>query len=161
MENSSNNIDFRKRLTYREVEFSDCNLLFEWTNDPDVRLNSHNKEPVHYENHVTWLKNKLASSDSWLYIFSIEDEPVAILRLDKRDDDVLISYSVTSEFRGKGIGKEIIFILPKLIKDEGIQCNDIIAEVFKTNGASNKIFTSARYIKREEENIFVYTRVLK
>jgi len=160
LENSSNNINFRKRLTYREVEFSDCNLLFEWTNDPDVRLNSHNKESVHYENHVTWLKNKLASSDSWLYIFLLDDVPVSILRLDKQDEAILISYSVTSEFRGKGIGKEIISRLPTVIKNNSIQCNKIIAEVFKTNDASNKIFKSAGYTKKEEENIFIYTRVL-
>ena len=72
------------QLSYRRVVSNDCDLLFEWANDQQTRENSHNKEPVIYENHVIWLDKKLAASDSWMFIFLLDNQPVAVLRLDKK-----------------------------------------------------------------------------
>ena len=47
-------------------------------------------------------------------------------------------------------------MLPEIIKYENIGCEKIIAEVFKTNIASNKIFLSAGYQKRDRNEMSIY-----
>ncbi len=44
-----------------------------------------------------------------------------------------------------------------MIKKERIACNKLIAEVFRTNIASNKIFTNAGYQIQEKDDLNVYT----
>ncbi len=34
---------------------NDCSLIYNLSNDPLVRSNSFNSEPIFYENHVRWL----------------------------------------------------------------------------------------------------------
>jgi methionyl-tRNA formyltransferase len=144
------------QLSVRRAGFGDCALLFKWANDPLTRENAHNKEPIQYENHVAWLRNKLDSLDNWIFIVLGDNLPVALLRLDKKENDVLLTYSVAPESRGKGIGKEAISMLPEIIKKENIQCHRIIADVYKTNTASNKIFLSAGYHMKENGYLNVF-----
>ena len=43
-------------MQIRQVENTseDCNLIYNLSNDPLVRANSFNSEPIIYENHVKW-----------------------------------------------------------------------------------------------------------
>jgi MoaA/NifB/PqqE/SkfB family radical SAM enzyme len=93
-----------------------------------------------------------------MHIFILGGQPVAVLRLDKVDNSILVSYSVATEHRGKGIGREIVIMLPEIIRNENIECEKVIAEVFKTNVASNRIFTSANYQKQENDTLHIYSK---
>jgi len=46
-------------LKLREVSDKDCMLIWEWSNNPDVRAVSFSQEPIPYEDHVKWFKSKL------------------------------------------------------------------------------------------------------
>ena len=43
-------------MQIRQVEKTseDCSLIYNLSNDPLVRINSFNSEPIFYENHVRW-----------------------------------------------------------------------------------------------------------
>lgn len=146
------------KLSYRKATFDDCDTLFAWANDPLTRENAHNKKPILYEEHVEWLKNKLYSTDDKIFIVIDDALPVALLRLDGKENDTLLTYSVAPELRGKGIGKAVISMVPDIIKKERIRCGKIIADVYETNIASNKIFLNAGYEKQEKGGLNTFVK---
>jgi len=145
-------------LSYRRATFDDCDLLFTWANDVTVRNNAHNNEPINYDSHITWLKSKLNSPDSWIFILLKNGISVALLRLDKKENDVLLTYSVAPKYRRKGIALEVINMLPDIIKKEEIQCENIIADVYKTNIASIKIFQKTGFEKHDNKTFYTFKR---
>jgi RimJ/RimL family protein N-acetyltransferase len=147
----------QNKLSYRKATFNDCDTLYAWANDPHTRENAHNKEPILYENHVEWFRNKLNSADDCVFIVTDNTLPVALLRLDKKGDDMLLSYTVAPECRGKGIGGTAISMLPGIIKIENVQCKRIIADVYKTNIASCKIFINAGYQVQDNGDLYSFT----
>lgn len=69
---------------------------------------------------------------------------------------MLVSYSVARESRRKGLGKEIVCMIPKIIENENIPGDKIIAEVLIENEASNKIFNFAGHDKHQPCLIFCF-----
>ncbi len=145
------------KLFCRAATFEDRDLLFAWANDPQTRENAHNKEPIRYDTHVAWLKEKLASPDSWIFLILNENTPVGLLRLDGKEPDVILSYTVAPEWRGKGIGTKMIAMLPDIVQDEKIPCQKIVADVYKHNIASAKIFQNAGYEMHEKDRCYIFT----
>ena len=155
---STNQSPFSNEMFYRRATADDCDMLFAWANDPLTRENSHNKAPIQYEAHVQWLQSKLDSPDCWIFLVIKDNMPVALLRLDKKENDVLLAYSVAPECRGKGIGTEAIAMLPAIIKNENIQCERIVADVYKSNIASIKIFLNAGYQRHENDEYYTFIK---
>jgi len=55
-------------LKLREVSDKDCMLIWECSNDPDVRAVSFSQEPIPYKDHVKWFKSKLNDMGCYFYI---------------------------------------------------------------------------------------------
>lgn len=55
-------------LSLRKVIYEDYYLLFEWTNDEEVRKNSFSYDKVDIDTHKLWLKNKLQDENTQLYL---------------------------------------------------------------------------------------------
>lgn len=129
----------------RKAIRDDMDLLFKWANDPVVRSNSFNTDPILYENHVTWFKRIMEDPTVLQFIMMDDDIPVGQIRLTVKGNEAEIGYSVGSEFRGKGYGHKVL----QLIADEvqknhpGIKC--LIAKVKPENTASNRLFESEGY----------------
>lgn len=121
-------------MTYRLAEPSDAKLYFDWANDPEVRKNAHNTEPIIWENHLKWFINRL-NSGTFMLVFFEGSEPVAQIRVDHGDIDL----SVDAKHRGKGIATEMLMVLKKL------QTKNIKGEVKKSNIASNRAFEKAGF----------------
>lgn len=130
----------------------DCNLLFQWANDREVRLNSFNSEPIEYDEHIKWFNNKLQSKDSIIYIFKVYNENVGLIRLDKiQNNTYLINYSIAKEHRGKGYA----IVLLNTIKQK-YKSSLLIGKVKKENTASIKAFIKSEYIIKEELDMYVF-----
>jgi len=41
-----------------EAASKDAELIYNWANDPEVRNNAVNNEPIIYENHLEWFNKK-------------------------------------------------------------------------------------------------------
>ena len=52
-----------KELQLRQLRETDCQLLFSWANDPDVRSASFHSAPVQWEEHRQWFKQKLLAQN--------------------------------------------------------------------------------------------------
>ena len=134
-------------LSFRPVEKSDLELLFNWANDETTRRNSYSKNPIRYEDHVRWFNNRFNSESFYCYIFSDENGSIiGQVRIEKDESNITatISVSIDKAHRGKGYSTEML----QKASDAFIVNNpgySIRAFIFKENDASFKSFMKAGY----------------
>ncbi len=140
------------KLSLREAVIKDAELLFNWANEINVRTNSINQEPVIWENHLKWFTKKLNDSETKILILTFEDILLGQIRIDLIDNFWNIDYSIDYQFRGKGLGKDIVRLLLNKYEDYKFK-----ATVKKKNKASLKVFTNLGFKKEENESdVFEY-----
>jgi len=145
----------------RNATIDDAKLLFDWTNDDDVRATAVVKKNIEWDEHINWLTNKLQSNQSYIYILTNDkNENIGVIRFEKANDAFIISYSIDKLHRGKGMGYLILQLgIEKILKNKP-QCK-FVASVQTDNIASNKIFEKLGFrlertevIKEHTFNIF-------
>ena len=129
----------------RTAEKDDMDLLFKWANDPVVRNNSFNTEPIPYEKHIMWFNKMMDDTSVLQFILMDEDIPVGQIRLNVEGDKAEIGYSIGSEFRGKGYGHKILKLIGDTIKNNYPEIVTLIAKVKPENKASNTLFIKEGY----------------
>lgn len=95
-------------LNLREATKEDTMLLFEWANDPDVRKNSFNPNPITIENHKIWYNAVLEDEQTLLYIAEADAKPVAHIRFNISTGKAMISYLIDADYRGQGLGLHLL-----------------------------------------------------
>lgn len=134
-------------LNFRKAINNDAELIYNWANDPDVRINAVNKEPITYKNHLIWFAKKLKSEETIIFIAYLEDTPVGQIRFDKNLTDWQIDYMIDYKYRGKGLGKEIILEGMKKMK-EIFKINLKFTAFVKVNNiASISVFRNLNYVQ--------------
>jgi UDP-2,4-diacetamido-2,4,6-trideoxy-beta-L-altropyranose hydrolase len=109
-------------LSIREALPEDCGQVWLLSNNRGVRENSFNSEPISFENHILWYKEKLVSPDVAFYVSDLHGVVGGQVRYDRKNDAAEISFSVAPAFRGRGLGKA-------LIKDTiGQACNKLMVD---------------------------------
>ena len=139
----------------KPADIGDCDILFEWANDPETRRQSFNSNPIAYEDHVSWFNSKLQSPDSRIFILYSDDSPCGTIRLDRINDSssFLISYNIAPQARGRGLGKEILRLAFKEVSTPSA----LVAFVKPENIASRHCFESLGFRRSEEsENEIKY-----
>ena len=130
----------------RKVENSDIDLLYEWANDPTVRKNSFNTEPIPYEKHTTWFSQMMEDETVLQFVLMKKDTPIGQIRLNIEGDAAEIGYSIAKEYRGQGFGHIILRLVKDLITEKHPAIQRIIAKVKPENIASNKLFQTEGYV---------------
>lgn len=138
-------------LSHRRPTIDDAKLYFDWTNDPEVRANSHNTEPITWENHIKWFTKKI-NSDSLMLVFSDETGPVGQVRIDWEEWFGLISISIDKNSRGKRYATKMIMMACK-VAVRTTKHSVVVAEIKGFNKASHSAFTSARFGLSSHEQI--------
>jgi UDP-2,4-diacetamido-2,4,6-trideoxy-beta-L-altropyranose hydrolase len=138
-------------MILRPATSSDCDQYFEWANDPEVRANSFNQEPIQYDVHVRWFYRKLDfKNQMWVLTKSISNTthfadtgcececdhiPIGQIRLQQEQDHTEIHYSIAKEHRGQGNGRRMIQMALFEVKTW-----PVVAQVKQINRASRAIF---------------------
>jgi RimJ/RimL family protein N-acetyltransferase len=141
-------------MLLRKVTIDDWKILLNWRNDLETRKNSHKIELVQETSHKKWLNSILGNENSQLFIAIDNGIPVGTVRADfeKLNNQFELSWTISPDFRGKGIGK----IMVKLLVEK-LQAN-FRAEIKKGNIASVKI---AEYVgmtfKQEANGVLHYS----
>ena len=130
---------------------TDIQLYYDWANDPVVRANSLNSEPIPYENHVNWFTKRLHSENAHLLILVNSTEKIGQIRLEKEGDLWNINYSIATEFRGKGLGKKIVELVLDLFPEY-----HFLARVQNSNYASLKVFETLKFKRVIDEEIVIF-----
>lgn len=95
-------------LALRRAELSDSELLLRWRNDPETRRSSIQTGEVSQAEHDGWFRKSLSSPDREIYVAERGSVPVGTVRLDRREKGWELSWTVAPEFRGRGIGKQLV-----------------------------------------------------
>jgi UDP-2,4-diacetamido-2,4,6-trideoxy-beta-L-altropyranose hydrolase len=97
-------------LRLRTVRPEDCQLLWVWANDPEVRAASFGGEPIPWEDHVNWFYRNMRDPHCRQFLLlDAQGEPVGQVRFEGLDaKEALINVSVTQEKRGAGLGADAI-----------------------------------------------------
>lgn len=130
----------------------DCELLYKWANEEEVRKNSFNTNKINNEDHVKWFMGKLNSLETFIYIFNINEKSIGVMRLEKIDEEsMLINFSIDYKYRGLGYATKLLELI-KIQFEEYI----LVGKVKKNNIGSMKAFQKAGYIMTEELDIFIF-----
>lgn len=143
---------FAQPVTIRQADKGDCDIYYEWANDPNVRAMAYSKDAIKYDNHVRWFAKKIKSRDTFMYICYANREPIGQVRYDIEDGDALIDISVDSKHRGKVLGKAILSATLMEFQRQQPQMR-IVAEVLPNNIPSQKMFEACGFKQIEEDNI--------
>lgn len=122
----------------RKATAGDAIFLHDWVNDPDVVQNSKTRHVIKWEDHLSWFDSTLLNPDSQLFIFEMSGLPVGQIRFDRRDDRLILTYSIDRDFRSRGLGREIVERGLQRVQTNG--ANLIEALVRTENIASARVF---------------------
>jgi biotin carboxylase/RimJ/RimL family protein N-acetyltransferase len=152
-------MNLKPRLAQKEDE----QLLLNWANDPIVRSNGFKTEKISELNHREWLFSRLQDKKNCkLYIVENEDGlPVGQVRLDKKNNQWYINFSLADFARGKRLGTVLLErIFDKFNNQEKVE---FIAEVKQGNIASCRVFEKIGFVKTyaDSEKIIFYYNLKK
>lgn len=150
-------VEIQKNIFLRFVEQSDCEKLFNWRNDFEVRNLSGNKEELSFEKHKKWFDNSLQDKNILIFIILNEEyKEIGQVRFNNN----IISISLDKTYRGNGYGT-ISLTKSSEIFLKYFKYNDIIAKIRNENISSIKSFEKAGYklfSSDEEFKIYKYEK---
>lgn len=132
----------------RPVRVTDCELLWEWANDPVTRQASLSSCSITWEQHQTWLLDKVKDPQSRFYMALDEDIPIGQIRFDFEGREAVVSVNLAAEYRGLGYGPLIIQLgVEVLFRETSVAA--IYAYIKPSNMASIKAFMKAGFTRRD------------
>ncbi len=106
----------------RPITESDCELILTWRNSSSARKISQSAEELSEAEHAIWFESRigrLASEPFW--IMSKDGKDVGFVRLDFSDNkrnSFVVSIFLEPEFRGLGIGKQMLGLALNSVNSE-------------------------------------------
>ncbi len=139
-----------KLLKLRRACQEDCQLLWEWSNDPEVRAVSFSSEPIPWEDHVKWFQSRLNSPHSIFYIgVDINELSIGQIRYDIKGNEAIISICIDRKYRNQGYGCNLIILgCKKMFIESSVTV--IHAYIKAQNQPSIKAFRRAGFQKVEK-----------
>ena len=98
-----------RELRLRKVRKDDCQLIWQWANDPAVRSHSFSLQPIPWSEHVVWFQSKQQSPDCQFYIvLDRQERALGNIRFDISQNEAVVSVTIDRQFRGQGYGSKLI-----------------------------------------------------
>ena len=133
-------------LYLRDVNYQDCDLLFDWANDIITRKNSFHEGIIPYEQHVDWFEHMMQDNTIIQFVLMNEKKPVGQIRLNVDFECAVVSYSISPDMRGQGYGQIIILMMINKIRAEHSEIKKLKAYVKKDNVASVRCLTNSNFV---------------
>jgi len=150
MDDSNNNLSLRKVIKTDEI------LLFDWTNDLDVRKWSFNKISVKLDEHKIWFKQKFDDVNVLMWIFEVNSTPAGLVRLEKDNSEVVLNYLIASQSRGNGLAGKMLKMAMNEVRSHW-QNIKVFAYTLPENIASIKsLETAGFYLESSSNNKICY-----
>ena len=135
-------------LSFRLATLEDAELLFRWRNDNDTRANSRETAPVPWQSHLRWLEAKLRDDLCDVLIAEKDGESVGTVRIEVRNDETELSWTVAPEQRGRGIGRGIVRCAA------GLRPGRLVAYIHPDTASSETIARGAGFVPVGTEDGF-------
>lgn len=124
-------------LQLRAVRPDDIDLYHAWANDPDVRSNAINPDPITWPTHREWFARRLRDPASRLFVLEARGLPLGQIRFDLEPGQARISYSLDPIARGRGWGARLVTLGMRRLPDRPRR---FWADVKATNAPSCAVF---------------------
>jgi RimJ/RimL family protein N-acetyltransferase len=132
-------------LKFRQAERTDCQLIWRWANESQVRAVSFSTAPIPWEDHVDWFEARLADPHCIFLIATNETgSSIGQVRFDLDRNTATISVSVAPEVRGQGIGPRLIRLAAQRVFRD-YEVDMILAYIKPDNLASIQAFRKAGF----------------
>jgi RimJ/RimL family protein N-acetyltransferase len=141
-------------LRVRRTSLDDCTLLWQWANDPEVRVRAFHPWPIGWEEHCAWLERKLRDPHCHLYV--VTDAAGADIGQIRFDSDaageVEVSISIAKAHRGKRYAAAALRLACEEFS-RGARPRTVVARVKPENVASLKAFVAAGFVAVGDETV--------
>jgi RimJ/RimL family protein N-acetyltransferase len=139
-------------LNLRPATSGDMMTIFEWANDPDVRILSFSQDPISIEEHEKWFSRKIKDETCIYLILLSEGKSSGQIRFDRQvDNSYVISFGIAREFRGRGLGTSILRLAEDYLIQTVNEKFQLIGYVKKENIASIISFKKNGYTQNEAD----------
>lgn len=133
-------------------------LVLRWANDPQVRKNSFSPEPIAPEDHHYWFEEGLSDPNRLLLIATTADGcPIGQIRFDRQPistqadaSEAAVTLSLDRCARGNGLAADLVRLGLRAMEQRWGSTLEAVAEVLKTNTASNACFARAGFVPDSE-----------
>jgi UDP-2,4-diacetamido-2,4,6-trideoxy-beta-L-altropyranose hydrolase len=142
---------FASSISIKPAKESDCELIWYWVNDQDVRNSAFCSDVIPFEDHKKWFHSKINEPQSYQFVgYDSSNQPIGQIRFDElseREYDVDIS--IDKRFRERGYGLELIKqAIRELLNFTNV---DIIQSYVKLNNSASKdVFLKAGFIREKD-----------
>ncbi len=133
------------KIRLRKAKHSDCELLFNWVNDPTVRQSAFNQELIEFPKHKAWLNSKLLSSNTQIFIGELHETAIGQVRFEITDSNAEIDVSIASTHRRLNLAYKLIKMSCSAIFKMHPTIEQVVAHIKKDNQASIKTFEKAGF----------------
>lgn len=132
-------------MKVREATIQDAESIFHWRNDPVSKKAFVNNTSVQWDEHLSWFTEKLASSQSHIFIIEDVNEKLGVCRFDrisKYNNVFDVSLNTNPNIRGNGLGKDILKSALNLFtsKVDNKKSIELTAKIRRENKASKHVF---------------------
>ena len=136
----------------RSVSKQDMDFLFKLANDKKVRQNSFSPKEIMYDEHRKWFDAVFNREDYKQYIYMLDEKSIGQVHLEMCGSKAEIGYSICEEYRGQGLGKELISLIQLQVKKDFPHIKTLTAKVKPENTISQKVFEAEGF----QEKYYVY-----
>lgn len=126
-------------IALRAATMDDAQRLFNWRTDAETVAAAINTSAISWDEHVTWLKARLADERTKLLIAELDGSPVGTVRFDTRSEYTELSWTVAPEVRGKGVGKAMVALAASQWQ------GPLICRIKQRNSGSQRIASRAGF----------------
>ena len=135
---------FEKNMHLRKAFSEDVEIIYELSNDDEVRKNSFNQDKIEFSQHQKWFNQKINSENCLTLIAESNKEMIGQIRFDV-EKDVVVSISVHKNYRNLGIGNLMMKKALQFLKNSYPEVEKVVAFVKENNIASKKYFEKCNF----------------
>ena len=137
------------KISCRRATREDMLICYDWANDPGVREQSYNGNPIKLPDHEAWFASRLEDENCFFYILELEGKPFAQVRFQVDNGKAVLGYLAASEYRSKGLGTAILSKGIQAFSNDYKSKIEIIGFVKFSNIASQRSFERLRFYRQE------------
>jgi spore coat polysaccharide biosynthesis predicted glycosyltransferase SpsG/RimJ/RimL family protein N-acetyltransferase len=131
-------------LDLRRAEPGDAELLWAWANDPLTRAQSFSSEPIPWETHLAWFRERCEDPAHALFVAGDRGGPVGLVRFAPAGSDLEIAVVVAPERRGQHLAAPLIDAgVRRVARERGPAT--VVARIKVGNTASQRAFRAADF----------------
>jgi len=134
-------LSLEQHLKIESARPEDCELFFEWANDPEVRVNAFSPEAISFPDHFAWFHDKLLQEHEHLFVLKFNSSSLGQVRFEETlNGNVMLHYSIGRDWRGNGLGRKIVKLGMRTFLSNKLYPVTFIASVKPENLFSCRVF---------------------